>query len=70
MQVNCILEAFGHAKTQRNSNSSRFTKLLTVQYCDKRRTLLRGKLVVPLFSPFFISYSLYSFICMQSLYYT
>lgn len=42
MQVNCILEAFGHAKTQRNKNSSRFIKLLTIQYCEKRRTLLRG----------------------------
>uniref|UniRef100_A0A3B4YBX4 Myosin motor domain-containing protein n=1 Tax=Seriola lalandi dorsalis TaxID=1841481 RepID=A0A3B4YBX4_SERLL len=32
---------FGHAKTQRNNSSSRFTKLLTIQYCQKRRTLLR-----------------------------
>uniref|UniRef100_A0A3Q1G4C4 Myosin motor domain-containing protein n=1 Tax=Acanthochromis polyacanthus TaxID=80966 RepID=A0A3Q1G4C4_9TELE len=32
---------FGHAKTPRNSNSSRFIKLLTIQYCEKRRTLLR-----------------------------
>uniref|UniRef100_I3KAB4 Myosin XVI n=1 Tax=Oreochromis niloticus TaxID=8128 RepID=I3KAB4_ORENI len=40
--VNCVLEAFGHAKTQRNSNSSRFIKLLTIQYCDKRRTPLRA----------------------------
>uniref|UniRef100_A0A3Q3IYP4 Myosin motor domain-containing protein n=1 Tax=Monopterus albus TaxID=43700 RepID=A0A3Q3IYP4_MONAL len=36
-----ILYIFGHAKTQRNNNSSRFMKLLTIQYCDKRRMLLR-----------------------------
>ncbi|KAL2081193.1 hypothetical protein ACEWY4_023046 [Coilia grayii] len=42
-QVNCVLEAFGHAKTQMNHNSSRFIKLLTVQYCEKRRTILRAR---------------------------
>uniref|UniRef100_H2MUP9 Myosin motor domain-containing protein n=1 Tax=Oryzias latipes TaxID=8090 RepID=H2MUP9_ORYLA len=31
---------FGHAKTPRNDNSSRFIKLLTVQYCEKRETML------------------------------
>ncbi|CDQ91638.1 unnamed protein product [Oncorhynchus mykiss] len=41
-QVNCILEAFGHAKTPMNDNSSRVIKLLSLQYCDKRKTLLRG----------------------------
>ncbi|XP_068185946.1 unconventional myosin-XVI [Antennarius striatus] len=41
--VNCILEAFGHAKTPRSNNSSRYVKLLTIQYCDKKRTPLRAR---------------------------
>ncbi|XP_073768567.1 unconventional myosin-XVI isoform X10 [Danio rerio] len=42
--VNVILEAFGHAKTQMNTSGSRFIKLISLQYCDKRKTLLRGRL--------------------------
>ncbi|XP_046903631.1 LOW QUALITY PROTEIN: unconventional myosin-XVI [Hypomesus transpacificus] len=41
--VNYILEAFGHAQTPRNSNASRFIKLLSLQYCERRRTLLRAR---------------------------
>ncbi|XP_077392249.1 unconventional myosin-XVI isoform X3 [Festucalex cinctus] len=41
--VNCIVEAFGHAKTERNSNSSRLIKLTTIQYCEKRRRMLRSR---------------------------
>uniref|UniRef100_A0A671SNI0 Unconventional myosin-XVI-like n=1 Tax=Sinocyclocheilus anshuiensis TaxID=1608454 RepID=A0A671SNI0_9TELE len=40
--VNVILEAFGHAETQMNSSASRFINLISLQYCEKRKTLLRG----------------------------
>uniref|UniRef100_A0A9J7XDI1 Myosin XVI n=1 Tax=Cyprinus carpio carpio TaxID=630221 RepID=A0A9J7XDI1_CYPCA len=42
LQVNVILEAFGHAETQMNSSASRFINLISLQYCEKRKTLLRG----------------------------
>ncbi|XP_016119381.1 unconventional myosin-XVI-like, partial [Sinocyclocheilus grahami] len=42
--VNVILEAFGHAETQMNSSASRFINLISLQYCEKRKTLLRGRL--------------------------
>ncbi|KAG9340696.1 hypothetical protein JZ751_021270 [Albula glossodonta] len=34
--VNCILEAFGHARSKMNDNSSRFMKFLSLQYCEKK----------------------------------
>ncbi|XP_069492667.1 unconventional myosin-XVI isoform X2 [Ambystoma mexicanum] len=41
--INCILEAFGHAKTTLNNVSSRFVKYLELQFCDKKRTLVGGR---------------------------
>lgn len=53
--MNSILEAFGHARTPMNTNSSRFIKLLSLQYSEKRRTLLRGLFLVHLTIRFILS---------------
>uniref|UniRef100_A0AAY5F395 Myosin motor domain-containing protein n=1 Tax=Electrophorus electricus TaxID=8005 RepID=A0AAY5F395_ELEEL len=42
-QANAVLEAFGHAKTPMNCNASRYIKLLSLQFCGRRRTLLRAR---------------------------
>lgn len=61
--MNVILEAFGHAKTQMNSSASRFIKLISLQYCKKRKTLLRGSYTSPVFT---LNMSDYSKCCLNT----
>lgn len=43
LQVTCILECFGHAKTALNNLSSCFIKYFELQFCEKKKTLAGGK---------------------------
>ncbi|XP_044525273.1 unconventional myosin-XVI [Gracilinanus agilis] len=42
--VNCILEAFGHAKTTLNDLSSCFIKYFELQFCEKQKFLTGGRI--------------------------
>lgn len=43
LQVMCILEAFGHAKTTLNDLSSCFIKYFELQFCERKKHLTGGK---------------------------
>uniref|UniRef100_A0A6I8NSX8 Myosin XVI n=1 Tax=Ornithorhynchus anatinus TaxID=9258 RepID=A0A6I8NSX8_ORNAN len=44
--VNCILEAFGHAKTTLNELASCFIKYFELQFCEKKRYLTGARIYI------------------------